>query len=62
MPEIICSRCPVCGGPPALEITGITPWFCIDDDCIVLGWDPFSSLADNLENAQSVDITDRRPW
>jgi hypothetical protein len=49
-----CPYCPVCSGPPAFAWAEITPWFCINDDCDVLGWDPYSTLEENLTDAAPV--------
>jgi hypothetical protein len=46
--------CPVCSGPPAFGPTPWTPWFCGNDDCEVLGWDPYATLEENLMNAGPV--------
>lgn len=48
--------CPVCSGPPSFNWAEITPWFCINDDCDVLAWDPYSSLEENLMNAGTAEI------
>lgn len=52
-----CLTCPLCDGPPALAWPVLTPWFCVNDDCEALAWDPYSSLAENLMDAHAADIT-----
>ena len=32
----------------------MTPWFCVDDDCEALAWDPYSTLAENLMDARHI--------
>jgi hypothetical protein len=48
--------CPLCGAPPAVASLNLTPWFCSNDDCDVLAWDPYSTLQENLMNAAPVEI------
>jgi hypothetical protein len=49
--QIQCPTCPLCGSQPAFTLPGLTPWFCSNDDCNVLGWDPYSTLDENLLDA-----------
>jgi hypothetical protein len=49
-----CPKCPVCGAEPVLSWPTITPWFCPNEECDVLGWDPYSTLAENLMDAAPV--------
>jgi hypothetical protein len=46
-----CLVCPVCGAPPVFATLNLTPWFCGTEDCIVLSWDPYSTLEENLMDA-----------
>lgn len=46
--RILCPTCPVCSGWPAFAWVELTPWFCVNDECDVLAWDPYSSLDENL--------------
>jgi hypothetical protein len=34
----------------------LVPWFCNNDECDVLGWDPYSTLEENLMDASPVTI------
>lgn len=43
--------CPVCSSPPVGGLLFITPWFCPNDACMCLAWDPYASLEDNLTDA-----------
>ena len=52
--DIKCATCPVCGAQPLFMLPELTPWFCPADECNVLGWDPYSSLAENLMDAAPV--------
>jgi hypothetical protein len=36
----------------------ITPWFCSNEECDVLAWDPYSTLQENLMDAAPVQIID----
>lgn len=38
MSEWACPRCPVCGAPPLIEF--VLPFFCADDGCRVMSWNP----------------------
>jgi hypothetical protein len=49
-----CPNCPVCGRPPQFAWAMIKPWFCQNDDCNVLAWDPDSTLEENLMDASPV--------
>lgn len=37
---ILTPRCPVCDQPPAISGPWLATWFCGNDDCTVLSWDP----------------------
>jgi hypothetical protein len=50
------ARCPICGGLPMFESPTLIPWFCMDDRCDVLGWDPYSTLDENLMDAAPVQV------
>lgn len=50
------SVCPVCGAPAALAWASLTPWLCTNEECDVLGWDPYSTLEQNLTNAAPVEV------
>lgn len=52
-----CLTCPLCGAPPALAWPSLTPWFCTNEDCDALAWDPYSTLAENLMDARRADVT-----
>jgi hypothetical protein len=49
-------RCPLCGGRAMFESLTLVPWFCMDDRCDVLGWDPYSTLEENLMDAAPVQV------
>ena len=51
---IKCPTCPICGSEPLFILPGILPWFCPQDACDVLAWDPYSTLEENLTDAQPV--------
>jgi hypothetical protein len=53
---IKCERCPLCSGPPSFAWVEITPWFCPNEECNVLGWDPYSTLEENLMDAGHVRV------
>jgi hypothetical protein len=44
MTEIKTPDCPLCGALPLF--TGCTPYFCANDECEVLYWDPSMTLAE----------------
>ena len=54
--EVLTPLCPVCSAPPLFAWAEITPWFCTNDECDVLGWDPYSTLAENLMDATPVEV------
>jgi len=54
-PQVKCWNCPVCGTPPLFATENLTPWFCYNEECDVLGWDPYATLEENLMNAAPVD-------
>jgi hypothetical protein len=57
-PRLRCFHCPVCGAEAALSTLNLTPWFCSNDDCDVLAWDPYSSLEENLTDARPISVTE----
>lgn len=56
-----CLFCPVCGAEPSFAWAEITPWFCTNDDCTVLAWDPYSTLEENLTDASPAWHFDNGP-
>jgi hypothetical protein len=54
---IECPTCPVCGSEPLYAFRELLPWFCPRDECVVLAWDPYSSLEANLTDAAPVQVT-----
>jgi hypothetical protein len=48
MSEILTPRCPLCDQPPALALPGFTQWWCGNDDCTILCWNPSLTLDENL--------------
>jgi len=54
--RILTAVCPVCSAHPALAFGNLTPWFCSNDECDVLAWDPYSTLAENLMDATPVQV------
>jgi hypothetical protein len=53
-PSYSCPQCPLCGGEPMFRTPTLVPWFCMDDRCDVFGWDPYSTLEENLMDAAPV--------
>lgn len=47
----------MCSEPPAIAVPGLAQWFCGNDDCDVLCWDPYATLEDNLTDARPALIT-----
>lgn len=45
---IKCPQCPMCGSFPTFAWVELTPWFCPNDNCEVLAWDPYSSAHENF--------------
>jgi hypothetical protein len=60
MNEILCPNCPVCGQPPTLALAGMSQWFCGTDGCVVLCWEPYSTLEANLLHASPATVTETR--
>jgi hypothetical protein len=56
-PKPITLVCPMCGGAPLLATPELIPWFCVNDDCIALAWDPYSTLEELLTDARHVTET-----
>jgi hypothetical protein len=56
-----CPHCPMCGEPPMMVMGGGTQAFCATDDCEMFTWDPSVSAAQNLANAQRIEITPSIP-
>lgn len=48
---IRCPVCPMCGAFPTFAWVELVPWFCPNDDCNVLAWDPYSTAQENLQDA-----------
>lgn len=46
--------CPMCSAEPVLAAPMLTPWFCTNEECECLAWDPYSTLAENLTDAAPV--------
>lgn len=38
----------MCGSFPTFAWVELTPWFCPNDNCEVLAWDPYSSAHENF--------------
>jgi hypothetical protein len=55
---IKCPYCPVCGAEPVFSMVGITPWFCPNDDCRAVAWDPFATALRNLSERYNLDLED----
>lgn len=53
-PPLLCLTCPVCGSEPLIASPMLTPWLCSSEDCNVFGWDPYSTLEENLTDARPV--------
>jgi hypothetical protein len=43
---VLAPRCPGCDGPPVDFGFPVIPWFCRNDDCKVLSWDPYDDPAE----------------
>lgn len=56
--KILCPTCPLCGSSPSFAWVELTPWFCPDEDCDALAWDPYATLAENLMDAQQARVGD----
>jgi hypothetical protein len=57
MNEIKTPDCPRCGQPPAF--TFLLPYFCRNDDCDVVSWEPTKTLAEiRGSEPQQIDV----PW
>lgn len=54
--ELQCLTCPLCGTQPHFMIPQLTPWFCPNEDCDALAWDPYSTLAENLMDARHARV------
>lgn len=55
--EVLCPRCPQCSGPPDAFLASVTlPWFCPDETCSGLSWDPTKTLDENLLHTSFVDL------
>jgi len=52
---IKCAQCPMCGTFPSFAWVELTPWFCPNEDCSVLAWDPYSTARENLDDAHEWD-------
>lgn len=59
--ELLCITCPLCSGPAAIPSPNLTPWFCVNDDCECLAWDPYATLAENLMDAHPISIIEMPP-
>lgn len=55
-PEIRAPRCPGCDGEPMF--TWVLPYFCSDDTCAVLSWDPYEDPARFKATSMTVNL----PW
>lgn len=55
-PEILCPRCPLCGAKPPFIWPSFAQAFCPNEECDVIVWEPWVSLAENLMNANTVDF------
>jgi hypothetical protein len=55
MPEIKTPLCPLCGQPPALIVFD-RQWFCGNEECKTLCWDPTMG-PEQLENVSFVDLS-----
>lgn len=53
------ATCPQCGAPPILPIPQLTPWFCTDAECPILGWDPYRTVSELLMDALGQLIEER---
>lgn len=56
---IACPTCPVCDSPPLAVAANVVPWFCPNDDCLVFGWDPYSTRDENLLDDEAVRFEER---
>lgn len=54
--ELQCLTCPLCGSQPAMAWAELTPWFCRNEDCDALAWDPYSTLEENLMDARQAQV------
>lgn len=59
--QIVCPSCPLCSGPPSFNWAELTPWFCPNEECDVLAWDPYSTLQENLTDARPIEYVEGVP-
>jgi hypothetical protein len=57
-PPVRAPRCPGCDGPP-LDLLGglVTPYFCANDNCNVVSWDPDDDPAKFKARSKYVDLS-----
>lgn len=41
---ILTPDCPECGNPPNIDF--VVPFFCFEESCLVISWDPTKTLAE----------------
>lgn len=52
---ILTPDCPFCGMPPAMPAPVLVP-LCTNEECRVIQWDPFMTIAANRANASEVEL------
>lgn len=52
--RVLCPTCPLCGSVPPFIYPSFAQAFCTNEDCDVILWEPWVSLAQNLMNANTV--------
>lgn len=58
---ILCPLCPLCRRRPVDFYLNISPWFCGNDDCLVLCWDPYITRQANLLNSSPMETVEGVP-
>ena len=53
LPGVLCPRCPLCGAEPPFIHPNFAQAFCPSEECDVILWEPWVSLAENLMNANT---------
>lgn len=52
-PQVLTPTCPLCGAAPPFIFPSFAQAFCPNEDCDVILWEPWVSLAENLMNANT---------
>jgi hypothetical protein len=55
---IKCPYCPICGAEPILATINVSPWFCPNEDCNCLAWDPYIPAVQSVASRYKLDLID----